>query len=178
MNISEVKSLVEGASYEEKLVVLETICKRAGDCLENGYLGSSVENISYDDFGYVEFQSENLTKDATTHSCGTVLDESVIIMQTQELKDNKLYQLYSWNLEGTSYTYFAFDSKAALEKAYEAIKKANKGFLAKNLDNDLKELGIAYRDIMNVKVAVKVQQVQTQEEEVVQTTHNELLTSF
>lgn len=178
MNISEVKSLVAGASYEEKLAVLETICKRTGDCLENGYLGSSVTNISYDEFEHVEFESENLTNNTTTQSCGTVLDESVVIMQTQELKDNKLYQLYSWNLEGTSYTYFAFDSKAALEKAYTAIKKANKGFLAKNLDNDLQELGIAYRDIMNVKVAVKVQQVQTHEEEVVQTTCNELLTSF
>lgn len=178
MNISEVKKLIEGASYEEKVEVLETICRRAGDCVENGYLGSSVTNISYDEFGHVEFESDNLTNNVTTQSRGSVLDESVIIMQVQEVKDNKLYQLYSWNTLGTSYTYFAFDSMAALKQAYFAVKKANQGFLAENLDSNLQELGISYRDIMNVKVAVKVQAVQTQTEEVVQTTQNELLTSF
>lgn len=177
MNISEVKKLIEGASYEEKVDVLETICRRAGDCVENGYLGSSVINIAYDEFGHVEFESDNLSNNIVTKSKGSVLDESVIIMQVQELKDNKMFQLYSWNIVGTSYTYFAFDSMAALKQAYLAIKKANKGFLAENLDSNLQELGISYRDIMNVKVAVKVQLIQIQSEEVMQTTQKELLTS-
>ena len=46
MNISEVKSLVEGASYEEKINILENISERVGDCSEIGFLGSSVSTIS------------------------------------------------------------------------------------------------------------------------------------
>lgn len=178
MNISEVKKLVEGASYEEKLDVLERIYQYAGDCLENGYLGSSVANISFDEFGRVEFQSEHLSEDVVTKSSGAVLDESVIIMQVQETQDNRLLHLYSWKCDGTGYTYLAFDSMAALEKAYNGIKKANMGFLAENLDDNLQELGISYRDIMNVRVAVKVTQVQSQEEQLNESTQVEMLTSF
>lgn len=178
MNISEVKNLVEGASYEGKVEILETICQYAGDCLENGYLGSSVANISYDEFGRVEFQSEHLSEEGITKSSGAVLDNSVIIMQVQESHDNRLLNLYSWKCDGTGYTYLAFDSKAALEKAYMGIKKANMGFLAENLDSNLQELGITYRDIMNVRVAVKVNQVQSQEEQLNESTQVEMLTSF
>lgn len=156
MNISEVKNLVLGASYEDKIAVLETITERVGDCFESGFLGSAVSNISYDEFGKVEFQSEKKTHDIVTMSTGAVLDESVIIMQIQEGTTSKLLQLYSWKLDGSKYTYLTFDSTLALEKAYLEIKKLNKGFLAENLDNDLQELGISYRDIMDVKVAIAV----------------------
>ena len=46
MNISEVRTLVEGARYEEKITILEDISERVGDGPEIGYLGSSVSNIS------------------------------------------------------------------------------------------------------------------------------------
>ena len=156
MNISEVKNLVEGASYEEKINVLENISERVGDCAEIGYLGSSVSNISYDEFGKVEFQSERNTNGLVIKSTGAVLDDSVIIMQVQEGNGSKLLQLYSWKLDGSKYTYLTFDSFLALEKAYVEIKKSNKGFLAENLDRDLQEIGISYRDIMDVKVAISV----------------------
>ena len=48
MNICEVKNLVVGASYEKKIEVLENLYSYSGDCVMNGYLGSSVLNISYD----------------------------------------------------------------------------------------------------------------------------------
>lgn len=177
MNITEVKNLVEGASYEEKIEILEKIYQRSGDCQENGYLGSSVANISYDEFGNVEFQSEHLIDGITTNSTGVVLDNSVAIMQVLESDNNRMLQLYSWKKDGSSYTYFLFDSMTVLENAYREIKRANKGFLAENLDNDLQELGIAYRDIMNVRVAVKVQSAQ-QEVESTQYSQTEMLTSF
>lgn len=157
MNISEVRNLVDGASYEDKIDVLVSICEYSGDCQENGYLGSSVANISYDEFGNLEFQSENYVDNIVTKSSGAVLDDSVIIMQVQESGDNRLLQLYSWKCDGSSYTYFTFDSMTVLENTYERIKRLNKGFLAENLDNDLHELGVSYRDIMDVKVAVNVQ---------------------
>lgn len=156
MNISEVKNLVEGASYEEKINILESISERVGDCSEIGFLGSSVSTISYDEFNNVEFQSEKKTNDLLIKSTGAVLDNSVIIMQIQESSNSKLLQLYSWKLDGSKYTYLTFDSFLALEKAYLEIKKCNKGFLAENLDSDLQEVGISYRDIMDVKVAITV----------------------
>lgn len=177
MNISEVKKLVEGASYEEKVDVLETITERVGDCVEIGYLGSSVSNISYDEFGNVEFQSEKKAKDIVTKSSGTVLDESVIIMQVQESDTSRLLQLYSWKKDGSKYTYLTFDSLLALEKAYCEIKKQNKGFLAENLDADLQDVGVSYRDIMDVKVAITVpEKIKNYELEVLE--FDKILASF
>lgn len=177
MNISEVKNLVEGASYEEKINVLEDIAERVGDCQEIGFLGSSVSNISYDEFGKVEFESEKVSSDVITKSKGVVLDESVVIMQTQESDNSKLLQLYSWKIDGSKYTYLTFDSMLALEKAYNEMKKCNKGFLAENLDDDLQEIGISYRDIMDVKVAIAVpEKLVKQETEVLD--FDKLLTSF
>ena len=178
MNISEVKKLVEGASYEEKVDVLEMITERVGDCVEIGYLGSSVSNISYDEFGNVEFQSEKRAKDIVTKSSGTVLDESVIIMQVQESDTSRLLQLYSWKLDGSKYTYLTFDSKLALEKAYLEIKKQNVGFLAENLDDNLQKLDISYRDIIDVKVAIAVPERKQQLEEVEVLDFDNLLTLF
>ena len=57
MNISDIKNLVSGASYENEIEVLENICEYAGDCQMNGYLGSSVLSISKDRKGRVEFES-------------------------------------------------------------------------------------------------------------------------
>lgn len=177
MNISEVKQLVEGASYEEKINVLEDISERVGDCQEIGFLGSSVSNISYDEFEKVEFESEKVIDSVVTKSKGTVLDESVVIMQIQESNNSKLLQLYSWKVDGSKYTYLTFDSVLALEKAYCEMKKCNKGFLAENLDADLQELGISYRDIMDVKVAIAVpEKITKQETEVLD--FDKLLTSF
>lgn len=179
MNIGEVKKLVEGASYEDKIEVLENICEYAGDCLENGYLGSSVSNISYDEFGRVEFQSEHYSKEITTTSIGAVLDNSVVIMQVQKSDNCKLLQLYSWKIDGSCYTYLTFDSVLALEKAYNEIKKQNKEFLASNLDGDLHDVGISYRDIMDVKVAIRVQrQEQLQQQEIETLDFDNVETSF
>jgi hypothetical protein len=60
MNISDVKKMLIGASYEDELEVLESIYEYAGDDVMNGYLGSSIMTVSYDSFGKVEFDS---TKD-------------------------------------------------------------------------------------------------------------------
>lgn len=177
MNISEVRTLVEGASYEEKINVLENISERVGDCSEIGYLGSSVSTISYDEFGKVEFQSERNTNGLVIKSTGAVLDDSVIIMQVQEGNGSKLLQLYSWKLDGSKYTYLTFDSTLALEKAYFEIKKQNKGFLAGNLDSDLQDIGISYRDIMDVKVAISVP-TRNKNYEVETLDFDKLLTSF
>lgn len=156
MNISEVKNLVEGASYESKIEILETIVERVGDSAEVGYLGSSVSNISYDDFGCLEFQSEKTNSGCCIKSTGAVLEDCVVIMQVQESNNSRLLQLYSWKKDGSKYTYLTFDSLLALENAYFEIKKQNIGFLAENIDSDLQSIGVSYRDVMDIKVAISV----------------------
>ena len=178
MNISEVKQLVEGASYESKIDILENIVNRVEDCSEIGFLGSSVSNISYDDLGNFEFQTEKSTYYTSIKSVGTVLEESVVIMQVQESNNGRLLQLYSWKLDGSKYTYLTFDSKLALEKAYLEIKKQNVGFLAENLDDNLQKLDISYRDIIDVKVAIAVPERKQQLEEVEVLDFDNLLTLF
>lgn len=177
MNISEVKNLIEGASYENKIQTLEDICERVGDCQELGYLGSAVSNICYDDLGILEFQSEKVSSDLIIKSTGAILEESVVIKQIQESDSCRLLQLYSWKLDGSKYTYLTFDSKLALEKAYSQMKKYNIGFLAENLDDDLQKMEIGYRDIMDIKVAIGVPEKQkTNELEILD--FDKLLTSF
>lgn len=164
MNISEVKNLVEGASYEDKIEVLENIVERVGDTAEVGFLGSAVSNISYDENGILEFQSEKKNGGEKTISTGAVLEESVTIMQIQESDSNRLLQLYSWKKDGSKYTYLTFDSLLALQNAYCEIKKQNIGFLAENIDSDLQKIGVSYRDVMDIKVAIAVPKKETRYE--------------
>ena len=63
MNISEVRDLLEGASYEGEIEVLETIWNYVGDSVLNGYLGSSVETVSFDEDGRLEFDSRFETEE-------------------------------------------------------------------------------------------------------------------
>ena len=68
MNISEVRDLLEGASYEGEIEVLETIWNYVGDSVLNGYLGSSVETVSFDEGGRLEFDSRFESDDVVTLS--------------------------------------------------------------------------------------------------------------
>lgn len=158
MNISEVKRLVIGASYEKEIEVLETICEYAGDCVMNGYLGSAVSSISYDENGKVEFDSEYECDGLVTKSTGAVLDSSVVIKQVQEQDSKKYYQLFSWKQDGTSYSYLAFDSEEVLQQAYNGLKNSSREFLDDNISQTLEELGVSFDNVMDVKVAQDVEQ--------------------
>lgn len=158
MNICEVKNLVVGASYEKEIEVLENLYSYAGDCVMNGYLGSSVVNISYDDNNHVEFESLHEIDDLITSSVGAVLSECVIIKQVQQQKEKELYQLYSWKKDGSCYTYLVFDSKDILEKVYNSIKKNNIDFLDDNVNQVLEYVNVSFENVMNIKIAQEVVQ--------------------
>ena len=158
MNICEVKNLVVGASYEKEIEVLEGLYNYAGDCVMNGYLGSSVLNISYDKNNHLEFESLNEVDDLVTKSVGAVLDDCVIIRQVQQQSEKELYQLYSWKKDGSCYTYLAFDSNEVLDKVYNGIKKNNIEFLDDNINQVLEDLGVLFDNIMNIKISQEVVQ--------------------
>lgn len=161
MNISEVRKQIVGASYEKDVEVLEKLYNNTGNCVMNGFLGSSITNISYDDIGKLEFQSVHMADDLTTISTGVVLDAAVVIRQTQENDRNKYSQIFSWKKDGSSYTYIAFDQEDVMGYAYEQIKRYHPKFLGENIDQDLRELGIPFDNIMDVKVSQKVENVDT-----------------
>ena len=158
MNICEVKNLVVGASYEKEIEVLEGLYNYAGDCVMNGYLGSSVLNISYDINNRVEFESLHELDNLITKSVGAVLNDCVIIKQVQKQREKDLYQLYSWKQNGSCYTYLVFDSSEVLDKVYNGIKKNNIEFLDDNVNQVLETLGVSFDNVMNIKISQEVVQ--------------------
>lgn len=156
MNICDVKKLIIGASYEKEIEILENLYNYSGNCVMNGYLGSSVLNISYDKDGYVEFESSHELDGLVTSSVGAVLDDCVIIKQVQQQNEKKLYQFYSWKKDGSCYTYLVFDSSEVLEYVYSSIKKNNVCFLDDNVNNIFSDLGVSFDNVMNIKIAQDV----------------------
>ena len=158
MNISDIKNLVSGASYENEIEVLENICEYAGDCQINGYLGSSVLSISKDRKGRVEFESCFEGEYSTFESTGVVLSESVVIRQCQRQGEKELYQLYVWKKDGSCYTYIAVDTEDVLQTLYNGLKKMDCQFLDGDIHQVLEEIGVSLNDVMDIKTAQEVVQ--------------------
>lgn len=155
MKISEVKARAEGTTYEKEIDVLENIYRQTGDCAESGFLGF-INDIYYDDYGHIEFETNNQVSDLKTRTVGAVLDGSVIIKQVQENKTNKFAQMFSWKKDGSSYTYVAFDNEKVMNHAYISIKKFHPEFLGENIDRTFLSLGVPFDNIMDVKLSQKV----------------------
>ena len=158
MNISEVRDLLEGASYEKEIEVLETIWNYVGDSVLNGYLGSSVETVSFDEDGRLEFDSRFETDDVVTLSTGVVLSDSVIIRQVQKHDKGYYCQLISWTKDGKNYSTIVFDNVNTLDKAYNGLKKLSGEFLDDNLNSVLEELDISFDNVMIVKIGQVAEQ--------------------
>ena len=158
MNISDVKKMLTGASYEDELEVLESIYEYAGDDVMNGYLGSSVMTVSYDSFGKVEFDSRYKNGKYYTNSTGAVLENSLLIRQVQECEDKDFYQLISWKKDGSSYSYIVFNSEDNLEDAYIKLKRSYGDFLDGDINSVFDGLDISFDNIMNIKTEQKVEQ--------------------
>lgn len=158
MNISDIKKMFLGASYENEIDVLESIYEYAGDDVMNGYLGSSVLTISYDEYGKVEFESSYQNGEYKTNSVGAVLDNSVLIRQVQECGDKDFCQLISWKKDGSSYTYLVFDTEENMHDAYVKLKCSYGDFLEEGIQQLLEDLGVSFDNIMNIKTSQNVQQ--------------------
>lgn len=181
MNISEVKKLVEGATYENQIAVLEGLCERSGDCVMNGYLGSSVTNIAYDDLGNLEFQSEHKSGNLITTSTGSLLAGSMVVKQIQDNGEKRHAQLFSWKTDGSSYTYVAFDREDVLDMTYEKLKAFHPDFLEEEVDLQLASLQIPMDNVMDIKVAQDVAPLitaQSMVDEVYSESGDQLASSF
>lgn len=152
MDILQVKKMCSGATYTKDLEVLEKLFERTGDRNMNGYLGSGIQNILFDDFSHLEFESNKQVGDLETISKGCVLPESVLISQVQKNKDNTYYQLFSWNDEMNAYTWLEFDSYDAMSYSYQRIKAFEEELCSGDLTEKLKKMNIPLDNIASVKV--------------------------
>lgn len=155
MNISNVRKQISGASYEPQVEILENIYEKAGNCVMNGYLGSAVTNISYDENGLVEFQSQHMVADLITESTGAVLRDSVIIKQVQKKSEIEAAQLFSWKKDGSSYTYIGFTDINSMNFAYNQIKQFYPHYLDGNFAPDFEYLNIPLDSVLSVKCGQK-----------------------
>lgn len=181
MNISEVKKLVEGATYEKHVETLEKLCERSGNCVMNGYLGSSVTNIAYDHLGNLEFQSEHKSGDLLTTSMGTLLDGSMLVKQIQDDGRKRDFQLFSWKRDGSCYTYVAFDNEEVLNMTYEKLKAFYPDFLETNVDLELASLQIPMDNVMDIKMEQEIEPIITPKsmvDEAYSSNDNQLSSSF
>lgn len=158
MNISDVKNLVSGASYEKEIEVLENIYEYAGDCQMNGYLGSSVLSISKDRKGKVEFDSFFEGEYASFESTGVVLSESVVIKQYQRQDEKVLYQLYVWKKDGSCYSYIAVENDDVLQKLYKGLKNIDCQILDGDIHKILEDVGVSLDEVMDIRTSQEVVQ--------------------
>ena len=140
--------------YQKEIEALENLYNHAGNCVMNGYIGSSIDDISYDEAGKVEFHSVYQKGDLVTVSTGAILENSIVIKQMQTEKKKNYYQMFSWNKEGDMYTYLAFDDQKALDHAYQQIKKQDL-FLGEDTQYDLLQLGVPFDHVMDVRSCQK-----------------------
>ena len=108
MNIREFssKELKDNKKGVESLI---NLYDNSGNCDMNGYLGDSVDTISFDKYGLLEFSSHKKINHLDVYSKGTILDSGIIIGQVQDSGIKSINQMYAWNKDCTEYTYIIFD---------------------------------------------------------------------
>ena len=151
MDIIQVKEMFWEASFVKDIEKLERIFEFAGDEAPIGFLGSSIVSVGRDELGNFEFNSEHIMGDLETISTGAVLEDSVIIKQTEKHGDVVKYQIYSWDLESCSHVWIAFDNSDVMEYAYEKIKSLKDNISKSDITHKLRELEISLDEIINIK---------------------------
>ena len=145
---------VDESLYSKEIEMLEMFYERTGNCVMNGYVGSSLDGISYDEAGRMEFHSFYQEGDLKTVSTGALLRDSIVIKQIQLNKRQNYYQLFSWDKDLDTYTYLAFDDEKTLDYAYRQIKRYAH-FLGEEAQQEIVQLGIPFEHIMDVKACQK-----------------------
>lgn len=158
MNIREFssKELKDNKKGVESLI---NLYNNSGNCDMNGYLGDSVDTVSFDKNGLLEFSSHKKNNQLDIYSKGAILDSGIIIGQVQNNDEKSINQLYAWNKECTEYTYVIFDSFDVLKKCYEQVKKYNVDLTNGNISTLFSKIGISFENIAQVLLNQKVDEL-------------------
>ncbi len=154
MNIIDAKGLYSNSNNLEKI---EEVCKfyeKVGNNPQGAYLGSTVSDISFDK-GHIEFETIHVASNLETNSTGVLLDNGVLIKQTQKNAKDEYFQIFSWNKDYSKYTYILFDSAIAMEVSFNKIADANINLCDGTLIDKLASLRIPTDAILQVKEDVE-----------------------
>ena len=155
MNIREFssKELKDNKKGVESLI---NLYDNSGNCDMNGYLGDSVDTISFDKYGLLEFSYYKKINHLDVYSKGAILDSGIIIGQVQDSGIKSINQMYAWNKDCTEYTYIIFDSFDALKKCYQQAKKYEVDFTSGNISSLFSKLGISFDSVCQILLNQRV----------------------
>ena len=145
MNINGLSQLGDECSQP-----LRMLYKNNGSCLVNGYLGDDVKDVSFDDNGHFEFTTHKDFDDSTVDSKEAVLDNSVLIKQTQKGYDFVSFRIYSWDVEQNKYSLLGFDRKDAMDRYYEVLKNNDINLCDDDISVLLQEVGLTFDSVTQV----------------------------
>ena len=143
MNIHEL------SQYGDDTLPLQQLYKNVGSCVMNGYLGDSIDELSFDEEGKVTFSTHKDLGDRAVDSKGVVLSNSILIKQVEKGNDLTSYRLYSWDVDESKYTFLSFDSASSLNRFFEVIK----GFdacLCDDISTLFQEMGLSFEPVTQV----------------------------
>ena len=133
-----------------KINTLKELYKKTGNCVMNGYLGEALDNVYLDDNDEIIFNSHHEAYRCITDSRGVVLDDSVLIKQIQNDGKNSYYQIFSWNVLKTKYSYILFDSCDVMDFAYEKLKAFNYSLCDVDIVSIVRKIGVNFENISNI----------------------------
>ena len=146
MNIIDAKEAYNGGRFENGLNKFYRLYQATGDDVKSGYLGSAIS------------------------------DDTVLIKQEQKNKEDKSFQIFSWNKDYDKCTYILFDNKEAMDVSYDRIKKSNTCLCNGELNSKLTSLQIPTSNILQVQEDIEINPVlsMVREEEILDDNTSEL----
>ncbi len=176
MNIIDAKEAYNGGRFENGLNKFYRLYQATGDDVKSGYLGSAISDVTLDDGGNLELSTFKVVGDLETDSTCVMLDDTVLIKQEQKNKEDKSFQIFSWNKDYDKCTYILFDNKEAMDVSYDRIKKSNTCLCNGELNSKLTSLQIPTSNILQVQEDIEINPVlsMVREEEILDDNTSEL----
>ncbi len=145
MNINDLK--LYGDELTEPLLVL---FKKTGNKSISGYLGEEFNDLLFDDDGKIHFSTIKNADGMKIDSHVVLLDNSILIKQTQKGNYSSSYRLYSWDIDNDRYTYISFDNPIALNRYYDTIKRFDISLCGEDISSLFQEMGLTFESINQI----------------------------
>jgi len=139
--------------------LLKQLYNNSGSCIMNGYIGDAAPIFSLDSNGCLEFETNKKIGDNYTKSKGAILSNSIAIKQLDKKGDRDYYQLFSWDVDNSMYSYILFDNIESLDDCYNKIKENNICLCNTDVTGFFKNNNISFDNVSQILVDQKVDSV-------------------
>ena len=153
MNINELNQFGEECTRP-----LTTFYKRTGNCMMNGFLGDSLQNVSFDEDGRLQFSSLK-EGETTVDTKGVVLSDSILLKQTVKEEGSTGYRLYSWDVDEDRYTFLSFDNPMTMNRYFDVIKRFDSNLCDEDISLLFQEMGLKFESVNQVLLNQKYRSV-------------------